>query len=136
MLPLAFALDHFAGGELAQHEAGPQVDAVHAVEILATDGQHVAGRQDAGIAQQDVQAVEVVRRGGDQALALLVVAHVAVVRQDSGPGLRGDLARRLLAALPIDVRQRDAGAVLREGHRAGPADPICRAGHDRGPAFE
>ena len=136
MLPPALAPDHLAGGELAQHEAGAQVDAVHAVEFLAAQRQHVARRQDASVAEKDVQAVEVFGGGGDQALALFVVAHVAVVRQGGGAGFRGDLARRLLAAVEVDVGQRDAGAVLREGQRAGAADSLRRAGHDGGPAFE
>ena len=82
------------------------------------------------------QTAEVVRRGGDQALALLVVAHVAVMRQGCDTGFRGDLARRLLAAVEVDVGQRDPGAVLREGQRAGAADSLSGAGYDGGLAFE
>ena len=90
---------------------------------------------DAGVVDETVHPAESLLRLGDEALDLVVAAHVAARRVDGdAQRLDGGLGEQRLggdvAPGQVEVVEGDRGAALRELEAGRPAQPGGAAGHD------
>ncbi len=129
-------------GRLGQQECAPDVDVHHQVELLGRELLGRFGGDGAGVVDADVDAAEVLDRGVDGALHVLLVAHVA----DHGHALsaRGlDLRDRgVHGAGELRVRfgglgqQHDVRTAPGRGECDGQPDAPAGAGDDEGAVGE
>ena len=119
--PLHAGGDHRPRDRLAQQEHGLQVDAKHAIEVLFLELEEFAGMQDAGIVDQDVDALVAREHVAHDA------PHVVGVR-DVGSDERRVAPGAAAAALPASsIKSTSVTCAPSAVKRSAIAKPIPRA---------
>ena len=111
-------LAHVGRGGAADPEWHDRVDVEHRLELLVS---HLVGNavaRVAGVVDDDVELPELVDGLLDELVGHALLGQVAA--EDGG--LAGDLGRRLLRDVRVEVVDQDAGSVLREQLGRCPAD--------------
>ena len=117
-------LCHHAGHCLPDQEGPFDVDAHHCIKIGFADFQKVGCTQDAGIVDQDINALVLLDGLRHQGIDLGLVAHVA------GDENRAQLGGQCLTVALVEVGDHHLGAVAGKAASAGFADSLCAAGDD------
>ena len=107
-----------------------EVGADHLVERLFLQGQKIAARNDAGIVDEDIDALKSIRRRADEITNIETLADIAVAENRFATAIR-NFGRDTLARLFLDIGKHDLCALVRIGMCDGAPDAAGRAGHDR-----
>ena len=119
---------------LAAEERALQVDAQHAVEILFRNIEEVAGRDDAGIVDEDVDLAAEIQRRGEEIGDVVAIADICA--HETAGAERSEPLDRRRAGVGVDIRDDDPRPLGHEPLGDGIADPLGTAGDDGDPVFE
>ena len=108
----------------------PEVDPHDPLEVFVLDLGDVGGEGDAGVVEDEVHALVLVRGLLGPRVHRVAVCDVDGRRRDLHAGLAGGLGGAL-EALGVDVREGERCAALGEAKRERAADPGARAGDRR-----
>jgi len=125
-LPLVHERDRGAG----EMHGGQKVQLDRPMECLRGLLSERGGRGAARIAEQDVQASELVVHAGHEPGGLRFYADVGDERGHVLAGFGGELPRRLVHRVLMAAVQGHPGAFLRERLRHGAAEPLRAAAHE------